>query len=157
MEDFVTWVDTSKLKRTVMRYNDEVRLILNHFMAQNTKNSFSSTISICCRRHIPHYSTITALQASASRAPTLHSPRDDTPHEDCSSLNPRPEAGLALQQAYFNSVKSTPCTAFCILILLLSCCIILSLHIHSFIRLNLKRRLVSCCSISVDRVSRYIR
>jgi hypothetical protein len=26
MEDFVTWVDTSKLKRTVMRYNDEVCL-----------------------------------------------------------------------------------------------------------------------------------
>lgn len=25
MEDFVTWVDTSKLKRTVMSYNDEVR------------------------------------------------------------------------------------------------------------------------------------
>lgn len=25
MEDFVTWVDTSKLKRTIMRYNDEVR------------------------------------------------------------------------------------------------------------------------------------
>lgn len=24
MEDFVTWVDTSKLKRTVMTYNDEV-------------------------------------------------------------------------------------------------------------------------------------
>lgn len=24
MEDFVTWVDTSKLKRTVMSYNDEV-------------------------------------------------------------------------------------------------------------------------------------
>ena len=24
MEDFVTWVDTSKLKRTVMEYNDEV-------------------------------------------------------------------------------------------------------------------------------------
>ncbi|KZV68923.1 alpha-L RNA-binding motif-containing protein [Peniophora sp. CONT] len=24
MEDFVTWVDTSKLKRTVMRYNDEL-------------------------------------------------------------------------------------------------------------------------------------
>lgn len=24
MEDFVTWVDTSKLKRTVMQYNDEV-------------------------------------------------------------------------------------------------------------------------------------
>ena len=27
MEDFVTWVDTSRLKRTVMRYNDEVRFI----------------------------------------------------------------------------------------------------------------------------------
>ena len=25
MEDFVTWVDTSKLKRTIMTYNDEVR------------------------------------------------------------------------------------------------------------------------------------
>lgn len=24
MEDYVTWVDTSKLKRTIMRYNDEV-------------------------------------------------------------------------------------------------------------------------------------
>ncbi|KAF8499301.1 putative IMP3-component of the U3 small nucleolar ribonucleoprotein [Gautieria morchelliformis] len=24
MEDFVTWVDTSKLKRTIMRYNDEL-------------------------------------------------------------------------------------------------------------------------------------
>jgi hypothetical protein len=24
MEDFVTWVDTSKLKRTIMKYNDEV-------------------------------------------------------------------------------------------------------------------------------------
>ncbi len=28
MEDFVTWVDTSKLKRTVMKYNDEVRRVL---------------------------------------------------------------------------------------------------------------------------------
>lgn len=26
MEDFVTWVDTSKLKRTIMRYNDEVNI-----------------------------------------------------------------------------------------------------------------------------------
>ena len=26
MEDFVTWVDQSKLKRTIMRYNDEVWL-----------------------------------------------------------------------------------------------------------------------------------
>jgi len=24
MEDFVTWVDSSKLKRTVMKYNDEL-------------------------------------------------------------------------------------------------------------------------------------
>jgi hypothetical protein len=28
MEDFVTWVDTSELKRTIMRYNDEVRRLL---------------------------------------------------------------------------------------------------------------------------------
>jgi U3 small nucleolar ribonucleoprotein protein IMP3 len=32
MEDFVTWVDTSKLKRTIMNYNDEVQdnLCLTH-------------------------------------------------------------------------------------------------------------------------------
>ncbi len=24
MEDFVTWVDTSKIKRTIARYNDEL-------------------------------------------------------------------------------------------------------------------------------------
>ena len=29
MEDFVTWVDTSKLKRTIMSYNDEVRFHIN--------------------------------------------------------------------------------------------------------------------------------
>lgn len=28
MEDFVTWVDTSKLKRTIMKYNDEVCSLL---------------------------------------------------------------------------------------------------------------------------------
>lgn len=27
MEDFVTWVDTSKLKRTIMSYNDEVGFV----------------------------------------------------------------------------------------------------------------------------------
>ena len=35
MEDFVTWVDTSKLKRTIMRYNDEVS---NH---RTTAGAFS--------------------------------------------------------------------------------------------------------------------
>ena len=33
MEDFVTWVDTSKLKRTIMQYNDEVRFNLLYFTA----------------------------------------------------------------------------------------------------------------------------
>lgn len=27
MEDFVTWVDTSARKRTIMKYNDEVSVI----------------------------------------------------------------------------------------------------------------------------------
>lgn len=36
MEDFVTWVDTSKIKRTVMQYNNEVcfldyPLLITHF------------------------------------------------------------------------------------------------------------------------------
>jgi ribosomal protein S4 len=28
MEDYVTWVDTSKIKRKIMKYNDKVRLLL---------------------------------------------------------------------------------------------------------------------------------
>lgn len=31
MEDYVTWVDTSKLKRTIMRYNDEVCTVQSFF------------------------------------------------------------------------------------------------------------------------------
>jgi U3 small nucleolar ribonucleoprotein protein IMP3 len=27
MEDYVTWVDTSKIKRKIMKYNDKVRMI----------------------------------------------------------------------------------------------------------------------------------
>lgn len=30
MEDFVTWVDTSKIKQHVMNYNDEVCFLLSH-------------------------------------------------------------------------------------------------------------------------------
>jgi U3 small nucleolar ribonucleoprotein protein IMP3 len=33
MEDFVTWVDTSKLKRTIMQYNDQVRLPLSRILS----------------------------------------------------------------------------------------------------------------------------
>jgi ribosomal protein S4 len=28
MEDFVTWVDTSKIKRKIMKYNDKVGLLV---------------------------------------------------------------------------------------------------------------------------------
>lgn len=46
MEDFVTWVDTSKLKRTIMQYNDEVsNTILIHCIVLILQ--FSWTISIC--------------------------------------------------------------------------------------------------------------
>ena len=45
MEDFVTWVDTSKLKRTVMAYNDEVSSSVYSPMFPLTE--FSSTILIC--------------------------------------------------------------------------------------------------------------
>ena len=40
MEDFVTWVDTSKLKRTVMRYNDEVSDSPTHYTDLVIKNFF---------------------------------------------------------------------------------------------------------------------
>lgn len=46
MEDFVTWVDTSKLKRTVMAYNDEVCPSATFPVSSLT--TYSSTISICC-------------------------------------------------------------------------------------------------------------
>ena len=45
MEDFVTWVDTSKLKRTVMAYNDEVSL---RIPSSPLLISPSSTISTSC-------------------------------------------------------------------------------------------------------------
>jgi hypothetical protein len=45
MEDFVTWVDTSKLKRTIMQYNDEVRFNLFYFHSGLTPVN-SWTISI---------------------------------------------------------------------------------------------------------------
>ncbi|KAJ3932157.1 MAG: hypothetical protein NXY57DRAFT_1004296 [Lentinula lateritia] len=35
MEDFVTWVDTSKLKRTIMTYNDEVREYLVYSLSSS--------------------------------------------------------------------------------------------------------------------------
>ena len=48
MEDFVTWVDTSKLKRTIAKYNDEVCILF--FRGTDETLSYipsSSTISIC--------------------------------------------------------------------------------------------------------------
>lgn len=46
MEDFVTWVDTSARKRTIMKYNDEVSSAVWFRPA----NPPSSTTSISCRR-----------------------------------------------------------------------------------------------------------
>ena len=38
MEDFVTWVDTSKLKRTIMRYNDEVGCIFRNIILNSSRS-----------------------------------------------------------------------------------------------------------------------
>jgi hypothetical protein len=38
MEDFVTWVDTSKVKRTIMSYNDEV---WNYFPSKLRESSLT--------------------------------------------------------------------------------------------------------------------
>lgn len=45
-EDFVTWVDTSARKRTIMKYNDQVSLIL--FPDTRLTLTISWTISIYC-------------------------------------------------------------------------------------------------------------
>jgi U3 small nucleolar ribonucleoprotein protein IMP3 len=50
MEDFVTWVDTSKLKRTVMAYNDEVSPSVTSPISLLTGSS--STTSICCEHSV---------------------------------------------------------------------------------------------------------
>ena len=47
MEDFVTWVDTSKLKRTIMRYNDEVSRIRTCEVWVVPYSCSSWTISTC--------------------------------------------------------------------------------------------------------------
>ncbi len=49
MEDFVTWVDTSKLKRTIMRYNDEV-----------SAYSCRPVPRRACSQNLPHISSMTS-------------------------------------------------------------------------------------------------
>lgn len=71
MEDFVTWVDTSKLKRTIMTYNDEVRfLALLYSCCQYGADTYSpsSMISIYYSQYIAAYSV-----ALLVFAPTLMS------------------------------------------------------------------------------------
>lgn len=46
MEDFVTWVDTSKIKRTVMNYNDEVSGVKRSWWISYTRNSLMTLT--CC-------------------------------------------------------------------------------------------------------------
>ena len=63
MEDFVTWVDTSKLKRTVMRYNDEVSVVRMVRSARLISSLFFSwTTSTCFKRGL---SRILLLQPQA--------------------------------------------------------------------------------------------
>lgn len=47
MEDFVTWVDTSKLKRTIMQYNDEVRFNLSYVHSSLTISISWTILSFC--------------------------------------------------------------------------------------------------------------
>ena len=48
MEDFVTWVDTSKIKRTVMNYNDEVGGNAIFTILANKTLSLMTLISFDC-------------------------------------------------------------------------------------------------------------
>ena len=53
MEDFVTWVDTSKLKRTIMQYNDEVCFNLFYFHCSLTQvNSWTISIFYSKKRKV---------------------------------------------------------------------------------------------------------
>ena len=52
MEDFVTWVDTSKLKRTVMEYNDEVSRVSLHLRLTLTFVVAGRLRSIVAPHHI---------------------------------------------------------------------------------------------------------
>lgn len=50
MEDFITWVDQSSKKRTIMRYNDQVRSCAEDTRQSPANQSCHSwTISICCK------------------------------------------------------------------------------------------------------------
>lgn len=54
MEDYVTWVDTSKIKRKIMKYNDKVILFILYSICAfwfNLYISFSWTITIFCKLH----------------------------------------------------------------------------------------------------------
>src|ERR1700733_1848294 len=57
MEDFVTWVDTSKLKRTIMKYNDEVGIPDNFLIHIAPADAISlpslTTSTSFSQRHAP--------------------------------------------------------------------------------------------------------
>jgi len=60
MEDFVTWVDTSKIKRKILKYNDKVIGISFFFFPTSSHSYFfvlfflanSWMTLICCKRYI---------------------------------------------------------------------------------------------------------
>ena len=61
-EDFVTWVDTSARKRTIMKYNDQVSYTLYSKTISLLIDSW--TITTCCSK--PHSLVATALTYPAS-------------------------------------------------------------------------------------------
>ena len=50
MEDFVTWVDSSKIKQHVMNYNDEVSEHVDATL--NTSKNFEFDENRTCKTHV---------------------------------------------------------------------------------------------------------
>ena len=90
MEDFVTWVDTSKLKRTVMAYNDEVCISFMFSMSYRMIECvFSSSMTSTCynRRFISSSSSSSiAMITLRAGAPPLHAVRSRIATLTCITL-----------------------------------------------------------------------
>jgi hypothetical protein len=70
MEDFVTWVDTSARKRTIMKYNDEVRSEIMVLEAIKLTGSLS-LMTLTCFRWVGICGVCISMLAWWSGCPTV--------------------------------------------------------------------------------------
>ena len=125
----MTWVDTSKLKRTIMRYNDEVYISRSIALVRRAHTLLSSTTSTCCDTIASDDRQL--LQTGPSDYSPLGRPRRPGYHASCYGkvfrrwlpIDQRPITPSPAQRAYgphaelgrLESIRSLPTPGILIL------------------------------------------